>query len=64
MTPREVATLLNVSQGQIVRALADTTNAPTVSFVLVSRYNLECWKREMRTAEMYLRRLNTMEGSF
>jgi hypothetical protein len=56
VTPNEVATLLNVSQCQIVRLLNDTTQARDGRGILVSRYELECWKREMRNAEMYLRR--------
>lgn len=52
MTPKELAILLNVSQGQIARILRESGGfaAPTVG-----RYQLESWAREMRQAEMYLR---------
>lgn len=47
MKPRELAIVLNVSQGQIHRCLREGTT-PT-------RYMMETWAREMREAEMYLR---------
>jgi hypothetical protein len=52
--PKSLAVLLNVSQGQMARAQNDL-NAARHPYVLVSRYNLETWQREMRDAETYLR---------
>jgi hypothetical protein len=53
MKPRDLAVCLNVSQGQIRRQLCDT-NAQRAPYVLVSRYQLEQWAKEMRNAEIYL----------
>lgn len=55
MKPRELAILLNISQGQIARAL----QSPSANMLLVPRYDLECWQRKMREVEMHLRNMET-----
>jgi hypothetical protein len=51
----ELATLLNVSQAQIVEVLKTPEGCMPQYHVTVTRHMLESWKREMREAEMYLR---------
>lgn len=64
MKIRDLVVMLNVSQGQIVRALNEDKMARYRgdAYVLVSRYNMDQWLTEMRNAEQILRNIGPTDA--